>query len=47
VNDPDPKTVYRYDTGGGGFKKAALFLLILAGLMAVFAIYWLTPFLGA
>tara|TARA_B100000953_G_scaffold12884_1_gene11412 strand:+ start:665 stop:808 length:144 start_codon:yes stop_codon:yes gene_type:complete len=47
VNDTDPKTVYRYDTGGGGFKKAAFFLLILAGLMAVFAIYWLTPFLGA
>jgi hypothetical protein len=47
VNDADPKTVYRYDTGGGGFKKAAFFLLILAGLMAVFAIYWLTPFLGA
>jgi len=47
VNDPDPKTVYRYDTGGSGFKKAAFFLLILAGLMAVFAIYWLTPFLGA
>ncbi len=47
MNDTDPKTVYRYDTGGSGFKKAALFLLILAGLMAVFAIYWLTPFFGA
>ena len=47
MNDTDPKTVYRYDAGGSGFKKAALFLLILAGLMAMFAIYWLTPFLGA
>ena len=47
MNGTDPKTVYRYDTGGSGFKKAAFFLLILAGLMAVFAIYWLSPFLGA
>jgi hypothetical protein len=47
VNNNDHKTVYRYDTGGSGFKKAAFFLLILAGLMAVFAIYWLSPFLGA
>ena len=47
MNGTDPKTVYRYDTGGSGFKKAAFFLLILAGLMAVFAIYWLTPFFGA
>jgi hypothetical protein len=43
----DPKTIYRYDTGGRGFKKAAIFLLLLAGLLAVFAIYWLTQFLGA
>jgi len=43
----DPKTIYRYDTGGRGFKKAAIFLLLLAGLLAVFAIYWLTLFLGA
>jgi len=47
VNNNDHKTVYRYDTGGSGFKKAAFFLLILAGLMAVFAIYWLSPFIGA
>jgi len=47
VNNNDHKTVYRYDTGGSGFKKAAFFLLILAGLMAVFAIYWLSPLLGA
>jgi len=47
VNDTDLKTVFRYDAGGSGFKKAAIFLLLLAGLMAVFAIYWLTPFLGA
>ena len=47
MNNNDHKTVYRYDTGGSGFKKAAFFLLILAGLMAVFAIYWFSPFLGA
>ena len=47
MNDTDPKTVYRYDVGSSGFKKAAIFLLLLAGLMAVFAIYWLTSFLGA
>jgi|TARA_B100000809_G_scaffold214417_1_gene219177 hypothetical protein len=47
VNDTDLKTVFRYDAGGSGFKKAAIFLLLLAGLMAVFAIYWLTSFLGA
>ncbi len=47
MNNNDHKTVYRYDTGGSGFKKAAFFLLILAGLMAVFAIYWLSPFIGA
>jgi len=47
VNDTDLKTVFRYDAGGSGFKKAAIFLLLLAGLLAVFAIYWLTQFLGA
>jgi hypothetical protein len=47
VNDTDLKTVFRYDAGGSGFKKAAIFLLLLAGLMALFAIYWLTSFLGA
>ena len=47
MNDTDLKTVFRYDAGGSGFKKAAIFLLLLAGLMAVFAIYWLTPFLRA
>jgi len=46
VKDTDPRTIYRYDTGGRGFKKAAIFLFLLAGLMAVFAIYWLTPYLG-
>ena len=46
MNNTDLKTVYRYDAGGSGFKKAAVFLIILAGLLAVFAIYWLTPFLG-
>jgi len=47
VKDTDLKTIYRYDTGGSGFRKAAIFLLLLAGLLAVFAIYWLTQFLGA
>ena len=34
------KTVYRYDARGSGFKKAAMFLIILSALLAVFGVYW-------
>ncbi|MDP6500868.1 MAG: hypothetical protein QF743_09205 [Candidatus Marinimicrobia bacterium] len=39
--DKEFKTVYRYDTGGGGFRKAALILFGLAGILAVFGIFWI------
>ncbi len=34
------KTVYRYDAGGKGFRKAALFLFSLAGVLALFGFLW-------
>lgn len=40
--DPDStKTIYRYDSRGSGFKKAAYLLLTLALLLAIFGIYWI------
>jgi hypothetical protein len=35
------KTVYRYDAGGRGFRKVALFLTGLAVALVVFGFYWL------
>jgi|TARA_B100000959_G_scaffold275247_1_gene328353 hypothetical protein len=40
------KTVYRYDSGGTGFKKATYFLLFLAGIFILFGFYWINSFLG-
>lgn len=34
------KTVYRYDSGGKGFRKVAFVLMALAGLLAIFGIFW-------
>ncbi len=39
------KTVYRYDAGGRGFRKAAIILFGLAGALGVFGIYWITTWL--
>jgi hypothetical protein len=39
------KTVFKYDVGGKGFKKASLILIILAGLLAIFGIFWLYSWL--
>ena len=33
MKEDNIKTVYRYDSGGTGFKKATYFLLILAGIL--------------
>jgi hypothetical protein len=38
----DLKTVYRYDAGGKGFRKVALFLAALAGVLAVFGVVWVS-----
>ncbi|MEE8335088.1 MAG: hypothetical protein V3S48_01475 [Candidatus Neomarinimicrobiota bacterium] len=38
----EEKTIYRYDAGGRTFKKAAVFLVILAVFLAIFGIIWLT-----
>ena len=38
--DDNSKTVYRYDSGGKGFRKVALLLMGLAGLLAIFGIFW-------
>ena len=35
------KTVFKYDAGGRGFKRASLMLLFLAGLFAVIRIFWI------
>ena len=34
------KTVYRYDSGGKGFRKVAIILMGLDGLLAVFGVFW-------
>jgi len=39
------KTVFKYDARGRGFKRASLILLFLAGLLAVFGIFWLYSWL--
>jgi|TARA_B100000315_G_C14397470_1_gene504864 hypothetical protein len=40
----EPQTVYRYDAGRKGFKKAAIFLIGLSVVLAFFGIYWVTSF---
>jgi len=35
------KTVFKYDVGARGFKRASLVLFFLAGLLAIFGIFWL------
>ena len=39
------KTIFKYDAGGRGFKRASLILIFLAGLLAVFGIFWLSSWL--
>ena len=36
----ESKTIFRYDSGALGFRKAAMFLIGLAFLLAVFGILW-------
>jgi len=38
--DDNSKTVYRYDSGGKGFRKVAFLLMGLAGVLAIFGIFW-------
>jgi hypothetical protein len=37
----DTKTIFRYDSGAYGFRKAAFFLISLAFILAVFGVYWI------
>ena len=46
MKEDNIKTVYRYDSGRTGFKKATYFLLILAGILIFFGFYWINSFLG-
>tara|TARA_Y100000590_G_scaffold254789_1_gene286108 strand:+ start:678 stop:809 length:132 start_codon:yes stop_codon:yes gene_type:complete len=39
MND-ESKTIFRYDSGAYGFRKAAIFLVGLSLLLAVFGIFW-------
>ena len=39
------KTVFKYDAGGRGFKRASLILIFLAVLLAIFGIFWLFSWL--
>lgn len=39
------KTVFKYDAGARGFKRASLVLFFLAGLLAIFGIFWLYSWL--
>ena len=36
MKEDNLKTVFRYDSGGAGFKKVTYFLLILAGILFFF-----------
>ncbi len=36
----ESKTIFRYDSGAYGFRKAAIFLVSLALVLVVFGIYW-------
>ncbi len=38
--DDNLKTVYRYDAGGKGFRKAAIVLIGLASVLALFGFFW-------
>ena len=46
MKEDNLKTVFRYDSGGAGFKKVTYFLLILAGILAFFGFYLINSFLG-
>ena len=35
------KTVYRYDAGGSGVRKVAMFLAVLSSVLALFGIFWI------
>ncbi|MBT4569629.1 MAG: hypothetical protein HOC47_03570 [Candidatus Marinimicrobia bacterium] len=37
-------TIYRYDSGGKGFKKAAIFLVGMSAMLVIFGIFWITSF---
>jgi hypothetical protein len=39
------KTVLKFDSGRKGFDKAALFLVVLAGMLAAFGAFWIYLFL--
>lgn len=39
------KTVFRFDSGKKGFEFVAIFLVTLAGALAVFGIIWIVLFL--
>ena len=39
------KTIFKYDVRGGGFKKASLFLLLIATILAIFGFFWLKSWL--
>tara|TARA_Y100001934_G_C11932835_1_gene576544 strand:- start:322 stop:456 length:135 start_codon:yes stop_codon:yes gene_type:complete len=43
--DDNLKTVYRYDSGGKGFRKAALILIGLASVLAVLGVFWIQSWL--
>ena len=39
------KTVFRYDAGGRGFRKAATLLIGLASILVVFGVFWIKSWL--
>lgn len=39
------KTIFKYDAGGGAFKKASIILVSLASTLAVFGYYWIKSWL--
>lgn len=45
MSDSDIKTVLKFDSGRKGFDKAALFLIVLAAMLALFGVYWIYSFL--
>ncbi|MFQ6608483.1 MAG: hypothetical protein ACE5EE_08090 [Fidelibacterota bacterium] len=39
------KDILKFDTGRRGFERATVFLLVMAGLFAIFGIIWIYRFL--
>ncbi len=44
MTDSELKTVLKFDFGRKGFDKAAMFLILLAGMLALLGVYFVYSF---